>query len=60
MRCNTGANPPGAEFQTPEDESFKRVIHATNETTKALKEIVLELHKINEKLNGINNELRRK
>lgn len=57
MRCNTGANPPGAEFQTPEEEEF---IRKTNETTKALKEIVLELHKINEKLNAINKELRRK
>ncbi len=56
MRCNTGANPPGADFETPEEE----FIHKTNETTKALKEIVLELHKINEKLNGINKELRRK
>lgn len=58
MRCNTGANPPGAEFQTPEEE--EEFIRKTNETTKALKEIVLELHKINEKLNGINKELRRK
>lgn len=26
MRCNTGANPPGAEFVTPEQESMNRVI----------------------------------
>lgn len=58
MRCNTGANPPGAEFVTPEQEAMNRVIQKTNETTEAINKIIKQLQCVNETLTNIKNQIK--
>ena len=59
MRCNTGANPPGADFETPED--YEQLIKKKEEDIyESIKSIKLEIHEINKKLDDMKLDLLRR
>lgn len=58
MRCNTGANPPGADFETPED--YEQLIKKKEDIYESIKAIKLEIREINKKLDDMKLDLLRR
>ena len=67
MRCNTGANPPGADYDTPESADKSALEAAKMEKIKEydredknLQSIAKELHGIYKELSNLNRILSRR